>query len=217
MFSYPGYNYEMNDGVREINSYIRVFHASPDAPPVDVYVNNNVIVSRLPYLGFTEYTPLAPGVYNIKVFPAGNKTAPVINTNVNVPARGIFTAAAMGMLKDIALQIIPDPMIPAQLDKAYVRFVHLSPNAPNVDITLPDGTVVFANVPYKGVTDYVPVNPGVYTLQARPAGQTQIVLTVPNINLKANKFYTVYAVGLLGGRPPLQVVIPLDGNSYLHF
>ena len=33
----------------QMNSYIRVFHASPNAPAVDVYANGNLIVKDLVY------------------------------------------------------------------------------------------------------------------------------------------------------------------------
>ncbi|WP_106406485.1 DUF4397 domain-containing protein [Paramaledivibacter caminithermalis] len=196
-------------------TYARIFHASPDAPPVDVYLNNKPIVSNLSYRSFTEYLPLAPGVYNVKVFPAGTIRNPVINTNINVPANTILTIAATNELEDISLYAIEDTPMSVPQDKVYLRFVHLSPNAPSVDVRLPDGKNIFEDVEYKEVADYKLIDPGTYTLDIYGAGTDKRVLYVPNINLKPNRFYTVYAIGLLGESPPLQVVIPLDGNSYI--
>lgn len=196
-------------------SYIRVLHASPDAPAVDVYANNTVVARNLTYRNFTEYLQVAPGTYNIRVFPAGTTANPVINTTVEIPDRSIFTVAAVGRLANIGLLIVPDTPGTVPQGMINIRFVHLSPNAPNVDITLPDGTVLFRNVPYQGITEYITVRPGTYTLQARVAGTNNIVLTVPNQTFTANRFYTAYAVGLVGENPPLQLLTPLDGNSYL--
>jgi hypothetical protein len=47
------------------------------------------------------------------------------------------------------------------------------------------------------------------------AGTNNIILTVPNTNLRAGNIYTVYIVGLANGSPGLQVLIPLDGSTYL--
>ncbi len=74
---------------------------------------------------------------------------------------------------------------------------------------------IFNNVGYKNITDYYPVDPKNYTLSLKLANTETTVLTSPNANLKANKYYTVYAVGLADGKPSLQVLIPLDGNSYI--
>jgi len=86
-----------------------------------------------------------------------------------------------------------------------------------VDITLPDGKILFKNVKYKESTDYIQVPPGTYTIEARPTGTTTTALYVPNITLKSQRFYTVYAIGLVNDKPGLQALIPLDGSSYLDF
>lgn len=203
--------------MRAEKSYIRILHASPDAPAVDIYANDMLIAQNLSYKSFTEYLSVVPGNYNIRVFPSGNTTTPVINTNLNIPANSIFTVAASGMLSNIGLFPISEPITAIPPGKLFIRFVHLSPDAPDVDIVLPDGSVLFSNVGYKGVTNYIPVNPGTYTINVNPAGTDKTVLYVPNITLTSGKFYTIYAVGLVQGPPPLQVLIPLDGNSYIKF
>ena len=196
------------------NSYIRIFHASPNTPAVDVYVNDKQIVKGLPYKGFSPYIRTPAGKYNVKVFPTGKKDTPIINTDLNIPPRSIITVAAIGSLPDISLLPILEPVFSRVPGKTYVRFAHLSPNAPNVDLFI-NGKKLFSNVPFKKVTDYTLINPGAYTFDIYIAGTQQRVLYVPNIRLLPNKIYTIYAVGLAGRTPPLQVVIPLDGNTYL--
>ena len=201
--------------VAQTSSYIRILHASPDAPGVDVYVNNVLTASDVTYKEFTPYVPLAGGLYNIKAYRTGTKVNPVINTNVNIPPSSIFTLAVTGMLKDIALTLVQEPPIQRLPSETFIRFAHLSPDTPHVDITLRNGEKLFSDVEYKEVTDYIPVKPGTYEIQARLAGTNNVILTVPNMNLRAGNIYTVYAVGLLNGKPGLQVLIPLDGSTYL--
>lgn len=201
--------------VTHTNSFIRILHASPNAAAVDVYVNNIPLEKNITYKEFTKYYPLAGGLYNIKLYPAGMTTNPIINTNVNIPPSSIFTVAATGMSENIDLTLVPEPPLQRLPGETFVRFVHLSPDAPHVDITLPNGTKLFTDVEYKEITDYIRVRPGVYTLQAKVAGTEDIVLTVPNTNFRAGNIYTVYAVGLAKGNPGLQVLIPLDGSTYL--
>ncbi|MDO7788152.1 DUF4397 domain-containing protein [Desulforamulus aquiferis] len=198
-----------------MSSYIRVLHASPDAPAVDVYANNTALARNLSYRNFTEYLQVPAGTYNLRVFPAGTMTNPVIDTTIEIPDRSIFTVAAKGRLADIGLLLVPDTPGTVPQGMINIRFVHLSPNAPNVDITLPDGTILFSNVPYQGITEYSTISPGTYTLQAREAGTNNIILNVPNQTFAPNRFYTAYAVGLVGETPPLQLLTPLDGNSYI--
>ncbi|EOD00488.1 DUF4397 domain-containing protein [Caldisalinibacter kiritimatiensis] len=215
MYNYYGYCPYSSYPSMQMGSFIRILHASPDAPAVDVYINNNLVASNLKYRQFTEYLQVPPGRYNVKVFAAGQRTNPVIDTEVNVTPMSIATVAAVGRLENIKLLPIPEPRMPIPPGKLYIRFGHLSPNAPRVDVRLPNGQTLFRNVGFEEVTDYIPVDPGTYTLEVFLAGTDERVLYVPNVNLQPNRFYTVYAVGLAGQRPPLQVLIPLDGNSYL--
>ena len=196
-------------------SYMRVLHASPDAPAVDFYINNKLIASNKVYRSFTPYIGLRPGNYSISVYLAGQMTNPVINTNIEIASYSIYTATVIGRLSDIGLYLISDPVISPLMNKARVRFIHLSPNAPAVDLTLPNETILFANVSYKEITNYKSFNPGRYTLQANIASTTQVVLNIPNIVLRPGRNLSIYAIGLVSEEPPLQVLIPLDGSSYL--
>lgn len=214
MFICP-YLFRSNILFRNPTSYIRLLHVSPGSPAVDIYINNVPTIRGLAYKGFTEYRPISSGLYNIKVYPSGNTTSPLIDTSLFIPDGIIYTIAAIGTPPNISLQPIEDTRRPIIEGKTLLRFAHLSPDTPNVDITLPDGTILFNNVGYKQVTRYISVNPGVYRVQARLTGTDKVILEVPNINLSPNRFYTIYAVGLSSGNPPLQVLIPLDGNSYL--
>lgn len=199
----------------QTNSYIRGLHASPNAPAVDIYVNNNLIARNVTYKEFTKYFPLAGGLYNIKLYPTGQTVNPIIDRNVNIPPRSIFTIAATGMLENIDLTLIAEPPISRLPYETFLRFVHLSPNTQHVDFGLSNGTKLFSDVEFKEITDYIPIRPGTYELQVKLTGTDNIILVVPNTNLRLGNIYTVYLVGLSNATPGLQVLIPLDGSTYL--
>jgi hypothetical protein len=76
-------------------SALRVWHLSPDAPRVDVFVNGKKAVSRLPYKRATAYLTLDPGTYNVEVRVAGTKTA-VFKGKVTTAAGKAYSATALG-------------------------------------------------------------------------------------------------------------------------
>lgn len=208
MYYYPYANMLANCYMmHQMNSYIRVFHASPNSPAVDVYANDNLIVKNLAYKELSKYLPVPSGIYNIKVYPTGVMTNPVINKNVYIPENSVYTIAAIGELPDISLYPIQEPNAANNSGTSCVRFIHLSPNAPAVDIKLADNTMVFSNVPYKGIENYVCVPPGTYAFKVTPAGTDDVVLMVPNVMLNPNNNYTIYAVGLVGESPNLEALL----------
>ena len=193
--------------------YLRVLHAVPDAPNVDVYANDKLIAKNLPYSQYTKYLTIPEGTYTISLYVAGTKDSPVLVNMLSIDKNSRLTVAAIGRLSNISLLAISDASMPADPSKAMIRFAHLSPNAPAVDITLPDGTILFNNVSFKQVAPYISVPPSTYTLQVRLAGTDTVVLTVPNVKLEGNKFYTVYAIGLVGETPALQALLVLDSSA----
>lgn len=193
-------------------SYVRVIHTVPDGPNVDVYANDELIVSDLAYGDYTDYLTIPEGRYKISLHVAGSETPAVLSNMLTVNPGSIMTVAAVGTLDDIGMLAITDTNNTRNSREASLRFLHLSPNAPAVDITLPNGTVIFSNVSFKDITPYIDVPPMDYTLQVRVAGTSDVVLTVPNVNPMANNFYTVYAIGLVGGDPKLDALLIQDGD-----
>lgn len=199
----------MRNNINNTSGYVRVFHTVPDAPNVDIYADGNKIVEDLSYGENTDYLSIPEGTYMISLYATGTDT-PVISNMLTIHRNTMMTVAAVGMLNNIGFLAIPDANMPMEKGRSMLRFAHLSPNAPAVDIILPDGTPIFQNVSFKQLTNYAAVPPGNYTVIVRLAGTTNNVLTVPNLNLGADKYYTAYAIGLAGGTPSLEAVLLTD-------
>jgi len=214
---YYNSNYFSDSYMQEMETssmgYVRVLHAVPDGPNVDVYANDKLIAKNLAYGNHTTYASLPEGTYKITLYVAGTKDSPVLSNMLTVSNNSYSTVAVIDTSSAIEFLRINDSNLPTERNKSMIRFVHLSPNAPAVDITLQDGTILFSNVQFKQVTSYINVMPDNYTLQVRLAGTTTVVLTVPAVNLQPNKIYTVYAIGLAGEKPALEALLLLDGNT----
>ena len=196
--------------IKSNSSLVRVFHAAPQAPNVDVYVNDQMVFSNLAFGDFTRYVYLDEGEYNVSVYLAGQKDRPVINQMVDVPSQQIFTIAATGNLDNLGLLVIPDKVSksPSQ-NYSSVRVIHLSPNAPGVDI-LVDGDTLFEDISFGEGTDYVDLNPGTYNVNVVLNTDKSVVLPL-KVTLNPDKIYTIY---IIGNPPTLQAVQVVDGNTY---
>ena len=196
--------------IKNNSSLVRVFHAAPQAPNVDVYVNDQMVFSNLAFGDFTRYVYLDEGEYNVSVYLAGQKDRPVINQMVDVPSQQIFTIAATGNLDNLGLLVIPDKVSksPSQ-NYSSVRVIYLSPNAPGVDI-LVDGDTLFEDISFGEGTDYVDLNPGTYNVNVVLNTDKSVVLPL-KVTLNPDKIYTIY---IIGNPPTLQAVQVVDGNTY---
>lgn len=183
------------------NSTARVLvaHASPDAPGVDLLVDNSKVnTTALAFLGSTGYLTVNAGTRNIKVNAAGTSTT-VINADIPFTANKNYSIFAIDSLSKISAVLVEDDLTAPASGKAHVRFIHLSPNAPAVDVALTGGAVVWGDYSFKEASNFVPLDAGTYNLEVRLAGTSTVVLPLPNIALTAGKIYTVYAKGFVGG------------------
>jgi len=180
------------------NSSAMVIHTSPDAPGVDILVDNAVAGTNLTYLQNTDYLTLTSGTRNIKVNVTGTSTT-VIQGDINFVKDKAYSIFAVNSVANIEPLVLEDNLATPASGKVHVRFIHLSPDAPAVDITLADGTVVFGNISFKGFTAFTPLDGGSYNLQVRLAGTTTVVLDLGSVPLPTGKILTVYARGFVAG------------------
>ena len=190
---------------------LRVIHASPDAPAVDVKLNGTRAITELAFNEATDYAMVDSGTYNVKVVPAGLDDPIVIDADLDLMAKD-YTVIASDVLSSITPIVLEDDNALDAL--ARIRFIHASPNAPAVDIALANGgPVLFADVEFGENAGYIEVPGGTYDLEARVAGTDTVALSVPGLKVTGFRNFTVLATGLLGGNPALGVIATLDAQK----
>ena len=196
--------------------YIRFLNASPGEQRVDIYVNGRKVADSLLYREFTEYMKVFPGWYRIAVYPAGKRTKPLTVTTLRVQANNILTLAVTGLSGDISTQTINDSRRWLNRNRANVRFVQLSPNAPTMDAYW-DDALVLAELNYKDVSRYLQTAAGSHNLKMRDSLSGANLVESPDVSVGNGKAYTIYIVGDINDRTGLQILVPLEGASYLDF
>jgi len=195
---------------------VRVLHASPDAPAVDIYANGAEILSDVPFGVISDYLEVPAGEYQIQVFVASPDPATegaVIDAMLTFAAGTMTTVAATNDVATIEAQVIIDAPAPVA-DMAQIRVVHFSADAPAVDIA-PDGAEpIVAALAYPTATDYLTVPAGDYDLEVRPAGTMDVALQLDPVTLAAGNSYSVFAIGSLAGGT-LTAVVAVDLSSMM--
>jgi hypothetical protein len=179
---------------------VRVMHASPDAPAVDIFVDGQKAVTALAFPSNTGYVSLPVGPHDVAVFasPSNGSGAPVLKATLQVAAGKDYTVLAVGRLADSTLALLPledNNGLPAA-GNAHVRLIHASPDAPAVDVVVAGtNTKVFSNVAFKGVGAYTPVPAGTYNLDVKVTSTGQTVKSITGLSLSDRSVYTVVATG----------------------
>jgi hypothetical protein len=197
---------------------VRALHASPDAPAVDIYVNDAKVLSDVTFKTLSDYLELDAGAYTVAIKAAGTDTV-VTSIDATVDAGVKYTLAAIGPLASISMTaFVDDGMTSA--DEAKLRVIHLSPDTGGVDVALAGQSPADAPVKdltYPNATDYLALPAGSYDFEVRPTGTTTVALNLPGTALSADTNYSVFAVGFSAAGTPsdqaLTVVVGVDASG----
>lgn len=77
---------------------VRVTHASPDAGPVDVLINDNPELQNVPYTTVPDFLEVPPATYNVKVTAAGNASVVPIEADLDIEPGSISDVIAVDFL-----------------------------------------------------------------------------------------------------------------------
>ncbi len=178
-------------------AWVRVLHGSPDAPAVDVKVNDADVLTNVAFGTISDYLPVDAGTYNIKVCAAGTDTC-VIEADLTFADGSKTTVAATNLLAEIDAQVLSDTAAP-NAEEAQVRVVHFSADTPAVDVLTQDGaTAVVSDLAYPNATDYLALAAGSYDLKVCAAADNSVCPLDPGaLDLAAGTAYSVFAIGSL--------------------
>jgi hypothetical protein len=190
---------------------VRVVHASPDAPAVDIYVDGAVALDNIAYRGATDYVDLPAGQRIFQVFVAGTQTKVAELNATLTPGTSLTVIAAGFAAKTPALRLLVlSDNIPNDMTNAYVRVVHGAPSAPGVDVyvgapyqTLAKRSAALTGVPFAAASGYLSLLPNVgYMARVTPAGTKAIAIESGRLSFPAGSAWTVIAVDTTGGGTP---------------
>ncbi|MCB0726947.1 MAG: DUF4397 domain-containing protein [Ignavibacteriae bacterium] len=182
-------------------AFLTVVHASPNAPNVDIYYGSSTVATDVPYLSRLAYIPVnGNSVTNLKINAAGTSTT-VIDTALYMQENKSYTVFVYDSLASIKPLFLNDDLSSPGSINANVRFLHLSPNGPTVDVGVSGKTTPwFAFESFSQYTSFRPVTGQMYdSLNVYPAGTPTVIYTKPNVNFEPGRIYTIIANGFVGG------------------
>jgi hypothetical protein len=167
---------------------VQVIHNSPNAPAVDVYLNNSKILPNVPFRGASGFLNAPAGVeFQVRIKGASansDTTNPaffgrytleankgyylVANGNLALP-NGNYAANPGGISTGFDITVIPDARetsaTPGNVD---LRIMHSVTDAPAVDIKAQGVGTLVEDAPFRGFSNYIPVPAANYTIQIAP-------------------------------------------------
>lgn len=197
-------------------SYLNMFHASPDAPSFDIYANEQKInVTAFDFGANLGYGTFKSGACPLAFKTAGTSTI-ALDSTYTLASDKTYTLFLVNNAVDMEGVLVTD--VPGDAPtgtNAKIRFINLSPDAPDLIITKDDETAaLLAPRSFKEVTEFQNVAQGRYTFYIRDADTEQSLTLISSTKIESGKYYTLIAKGFItppsGNKNPLSLSIVIN-------
>ncbi len=156
---------------------MRVIHASPDAPGLDIYENGSAIAYNLGFGTITSYIAFAPGTYAISSDQANTRTQ-LTTSNASLANMHQYTTLISNVNANLQESILQDQNTPAPTSQISVRVldeatkfaggldVYLVPSSGKLSTSAPIAT----GLTFGSNSGYLNVPAGTYAIAVVPTG-----------------------------------------------
>jgi len=187
---------------------LRALHASPDAPIIDLYVDGALAVGGVTFAEVSDYVQMPVGRRQARAFPMGigGRGKALLEATLELAPGQDYTLAVLGKLQELRSQLLTDTTAAPSHDRAKIRLLHASPDAPALDMAIARGPTLLANVAFGQVTLWQEVAATMADLEFRPSGSRHALMTLPDYTIGGGNLYTFAALGLLRGTPGFMIM-----------
>jgi hypothetical protein len=194
-------------------SRVRVFHASPDAPNVDVLIDGGRILENVPYTAASDFLGIDAGDRRVQVNVTGTEIS-AIDTHATFAENTDYMIVAADKVAQITGLVFTANRTTPERGSARVRVLHAAASAPTVDVyvTAPDAGIADAqptlsDVPFKAMSDYLTVPAGAYDVFVTVAGTKNIAIQAKGLAVTDQLVATVAALDATGGGSPFSLQV----------
>lgn len=205
-------------------SNLRIIHAAPDAPPVNVYAADAILagLENVDYQVGSPTIELDSGTYDVRVeaiLPGDD--IDVISASLTFEADTTYNVFAIDTVADeVEALVVSNPVSDVTAGNARVQVVHAAPNAPSVDVyvTAPGADITaeqpVATAEFRDYTAQLEVPAGDYQIRITPAGTTTVVYDSGTVSLADGADLVVAATQNVGsGDSPVTLLAISDTGA----
>jgi len=195
---------------------LRALHASPDTGGIDIFVEDDEIISDLNFRDSSDYEDVETGQQRVRVRESGGDT--LEEFDVNFPDDTDLTAIVTGFRGDPDVILLTDDTSEPPSGQARIRAVHSAPNAGPVDVyvtqpgaDLNTATPQIVALSYTNFSQYLQVQEGTYQIRVTSTGFKDIVIDSGPVQLDSRQVRTAVAVNPpQGAAGPFGLVVLTD-------
>lgn len=177
-------------------AYLSVANVSPTLGTYNIYVDGTKsnTSGAVAFGGVSAYGTLTAGSHTLS-FTTESSSDVLTSKSVNLEENGVYSAFLIDKENNMDVLLVKDELTVASTEKAFVRFINLSPDAPGLDLSVAGGETIITNKVYKTASAFQAIDPKTYSFELKANGVVEAILA--DQTLTAGKYYTIISRGLM--------------------
>lgn len=192
---------------------VSAVNASPDAQPLDFYLDNNRGSYNSIQSGESmDYIRAYTGKRNIS-FTLSGSTQKIKTDTATLKADMLYSVFLCNVTSTPDYLITRDTVSQPASGMAAVRFVNVSPNTPSATLAIRNGATLASNKAYRTYSAFVPVqgNQSI-TFEIRQGSTNTVLTTLAPVTLRARSIYTIWLQGVNGATDATKLSAHIQDN-----
>lgn len=176
-------------------SFLTIVNASPTIGTFNFYLNKSKVNNAaLPFGGQVPYFNMKSGTYDAK-FTTASDIESIITKRITVDPNKAYSLFLIDTGDKIDYLLIND-LLDQQIEKAFIRLIHLSPDAPALDLAVENESIVISNKSYKTNSEFLEIAPKAYNFQIKNNETGVLMAELKGVNISKGKYYTIISRGM---------------------
>lgn len=171
---------------------VRFAHAVIGADPVDVTINDSLIVPSLSLGNPSEHIALPAGSHDVVLSLAGSEIA---STTLDVVAGEAQTVIALGSPADLSVSAFEDDLSGLNADSALVSVINAIPDSSIANIALADGTSIASGLEFDSASGSSNIDTGSQSFSMElTVGEDSGTIDIPASMFYGGSYYNLIAL-----------------------
>ena len=195
-------------------SYIKFTHCVSNAPPVDIFLDGQLVGKSIVLGQSTDYVLVYPGVCSVAVYIENTNNNIIYYENVNISRNQAYSCFLAGNADNISLVTVTENKEENPATRSSViQFTNCVLNNKGLDVYKADKVKLFSNVRFGESTSSIRIKPGRTSFYVKYNGNRKIEAISKEAFLNKNTYYLLYAYTKKNG--DISIEIRESGINYL--
>lgn len=177
-------------------AYLSIANVSPTLGTYNIYLDGTKsnTSGAVAFGGVLTYATITAGNHTLN-FTTESSAEVLVGKTVSLDENGIYSAFLIDKGSNMDVLLVKDEIAVASTEKAFIRFINLSADAPALDLAVAGGETLLSGKVYKSASAFQAIDPKTYSFELKANGVVETVLA--DQTLTAGKYYTLISRGLM--------------------